>query len=253
MNKQPPGHPKVAAVTGAYKGLGAEITKKLLAEGWSVAIGGRNPDSLRSFAKGLEKQFGGPGRVRAFAFDVRNRNECSGFVKAAVDEFKRLDLLVNNAGVLYSDSEVEANPANGREMEETNVKGPLYCAVPAMTVMERQGGGHILTIASVAAVDPKPGLLAYSETKARVLGLMGALREKAKAKGVVVSVFSPGGMKTQLFRHLEKEIGPSWAPKYAEYMDPAFAAQKVMDHVHRLEADPRAEWHEILRRPNAAK
>ena len=103
--------------------------------------------------------------------------------------------------------------------------------------MRRQASGHILNIGSTAAVDLKPSHIAYGASKAALVGFTGCLRSELAGTGVRASVFSPGGMKTGLFRAYPDRVKE-------DYMDPTVVAQRILDHIDH----PTEEWHITLRR-----
>lgn len=225
---------KVAAITGAYKGLGAALAKALAKKGYKLVIGGRDKQELEKFSMEIRKLTDAVSVV----MDVRKKRDCERFVQVATKAFGRLDLLINNAGVWKLTPIEEITEDALQEMFETNVFGPIYCAQAAVTIMKKQGHGHILNIGSTAAVTYKNNHIAYSPSKAALVNFTGCLHTELEGTGIRVSVFSPGGMKTELFRTKSAWVQP-------DFMDPAFVAEKVMEHIEH----PSEEWHIILRRP----
>lgn len=224
---------KVAAITGAYRGLGAALSKALAKKGYALVLGGRDKAALEKFAA----EVGGPTDVAAVTMDVRNKDDCGRFVNAAVEKFGRLDLLVNNAGIWRMATIEETAEQDVRDIFETNVFGPIFCSQAAVKVMKRQGAGHVLNIGSTAAVDYKTSHTAYAASKAALVHFTGTLREELKGTGIRVSVVSPGGMKTDLFRTRPEKMRE-------DFMDPAMVAEKIVQHIE----NPSEEWHIILRR-----
>ncbi|OGZ98226.1 MAG: hypothetical protein A3C07_01745 [Candidatus Sungbacteria bacterium RIFCSPHIGHO2_02_FULL_47_11] len=224
---------KVAAITGAYKGLGAALSRVFAAKGYKLIIGGRDKDALGKYADELRVNT----EVATALVDVRNKNDCERFVNAAVEKFGRLDLLINNAGIWKLGSIEEATEEDIRNMFGTNVFGPIYCSQAAVRIMKKQGSGHILNIGSTAAVDYKTSHIAYGASKAALIGFTGCLRTELQGTGIRVSVVSPGGMKTDLFRSKPERMQKN-------FMDPNFVAERILEHVE----NPSDEWHTILRR-----
>ena len=227
---------KVAAITGAYGGLGAALSKALAKKGYKLVLGGRDGAALEKFAAEVR----GLTDVAAVTMDVRSKSDCERLVDAAVEKFGRLDLLINNAGVWDLASFEETSEAQLREMFETNFFGPFFCSQAAVRLMKKQGSGHMLNIGSTAAVDYKTALIAYGTSKAALIALTNFLRGELKGTGIRVSVFSPGGIKTGVFRRHPEMLK-------SDYMEPSFVAGKIIEHIE----NPTDDWHVILKRPVA--
>ena len=226
---------KVAAITGVYSGLGAALSELLAKKGYALVLGGRDKEKLNAFAEKM-KNFT---EVEAVVMDVQKKENCYRLIEQGVKRFGRLDLLINNAGVLH-----KLTPLEGIAEEElldtyrTNVFGPIFCAQAAVTVMKKQGSGHIINIGSTSALDYKTSHIAYGSSKSALVGFSGSLRTELQGTGINVTCFNPGGMKTELFR---RQPGR----KMEEFMDPQFVAQKIVEH---LESNSE-EWLITLRRP----
>ena len=224
---------KVAAITGAYSGIGASLSRMLAKKGYRLVLGGRNKEELEKFAKGLRSLTS----VETVVMDVRNRKECERFVYKAEEKFGRLDLLVNNAGIWKIAGIEEVTEQDIKDMFETNVFGPMYCSQAAVKIMKRQGTGHILNIGSTTAVDYRSSHTAYGASKAALVGFTGCLKAELEGTGIRVSVISPGGTKTQLFRSFPERMKD-------DFMEPDFVAGKIIHHIE----NPVDEWHVVIRR-----
>lgn len=225
---------KVAAITGSYSGLGAALSKILAKKGYKLVLGGRNKVELEKFADEIKKITD----VVTIVMDVKKKKDCKRFIKCAVKSFGQLDVLINNAGVWKLSKIEDAKEKDIKNMFETNVFGPIYCAQAAVSVMKKQGKGHIVNIGSTAGVDYKSSFIAYGSSKAALISFTGCLRAELEGTGIHVSVVSPGGMKTNLFR---SEPGKN----VDDYMEPSLVAEKIINHIE----NPTDEWHIILRRP----
>ncbi|MBI4176594.1 MAG: SDR family oxidoreductase [Candidatus Aenigmarchaeota archaeon] len=225
---------KIAAITGAYKGLGAALSRGFAERGYSLVLGGREERALEMFEYEMKKAT----NASAVIMDVRKKADCETLVNTAVEKFGRLDVLVNNAGVWKMAGIEEITEQEITDMFETNLFGPIYCSQAAVTAMKRQGSGHILNIGSTSAVSYNAGHIAYGASKAALVSFTGCMREELKGTGIRVSVFSPGGMKTDLFRAKPDRVKD-------DFMDTSFVAGKIMEHIET----PTEEWHVILRRP----
>ncbi len=225
---------KVVAITGVYSGLGAALSKTLAKRGYKLVLGGRNKTKLEKFAK----EIGRTTTVEIVVMDVKNKKDCERLINTAVKKFGRIDILINNAGIWKMANIDEVTEQDINEMFEVNVFGPIYCSQAAIKIMRKQKSGQILNIGSTAAVDYKTSHIAYGSSKSALIGFTGCLKTELEGTGIRVSVFSPGGMKTKLFRSKPERMKES-------FMDPAFVAEKILEHIE----NPTDEWHIILRRP----
>lgn len=226
--------PRVVAITGAYKGLGAALSRAFAAKGYKLVLGGRDKEALEKFANESRDKT----EVASIVMDVRKKDDCMGFVNAATEKFGRLDILINNAGIWKAGNIEEVTEEDIKSMFETHVFGPIYCSQAAVRLMKKQGSGHIVNIGSTAAMDYKTSHIAYGSSKAALVGFTGCLRTELEGTGIRVSVFSPGGMKTELFRSKPERMQEN-------FMDPKFVAEKILEYVE----NPSYEWHIVLRRP----
>ncbi len=224
---------KVAAITGAYGGLGAALSIALAKRGWKLVLGGRNKTELEKFTKEVGKIT----EAVSVLMDVRKKKDCEMFVKAAVKRFGKFDLLVNNAGIWRLDKIEDVKEEDIREMFETNVYGPIFCAQAAVPIMKEQKSGHILNIGSSAAVDGRSGHVAYTASKSAVVAVTSQLRNELEGTGIIATVFSPERIRTELFRTHPERL------KFGT-MEPDFVAEKIVEHIENP-----VEWHVVLRRP----
>lgn len=225
---------KVAAITGAYSGLGAALSRTLAKRGYKLVLGGKNKTELENFVSEIKNIT----EIVPVVIDVRNKKDCEHFINEAVQKFGRLDLLINNAGIWKMANIDEVTEQDIKDMFEVNVFGPIYCSQAAIKIMRKQKSGHILNIGSTAAIDYKTSHIAYGSSKAALIGFTGCLRTELEGTGIRISVFSPGGMKTKLFRTRPERMKE-------DFMDPTFVAEKTLHHIE----NPSDEWHVILRRP----
>ncbi len=224
---------KVIAITGVYSGLGAALSEALAKKGYVLVLGGRNKKKVEEFTHKIQKIT----EVEAVVMDVRKKNDCYTFIEKGVKRFGRLDILINNAGIWKKTPIEKVTEEEIKEIFETNVFGPIYLSQAAVKVMKKQGFGHILNIGSTSALDYKTAHIAYGSSKAALVGFTGCLRTELQGTGIRVTVFNPGGMKSDLFR-------TNLPPNLGEFMDTRFVAQKIIEHI---ESDS-GEWNIILRR-----
>lgn len=183
------------AVTGAARGIGEAIAAKLLDAGARVVIGDRDSAALDSALARL--QGGGP--VTAHPLDVTNRSSFESFLaKAAADCENRIDVLINNAGVMPIGSFVGQSEQSIRSAIEVNFGGVVNGCQLALPDMLHRRSGHIVNIASMAGLVAVPGQAVYAGSKFAVVGFSTALADEVAPEGVHVSVVMPTFTKTEL-------------------------------------------------------
>lgn len=188
---------RVVIVTGAASGIGLALTRRLLARGDTVIAADRNEVGLASLVS-LADASPWPGRVLAQHCDVTDADAVQAVVDAAVRDFSRLDVMVNNAGIGLGGGLEEMTPAHWDAVIDVNFRGVAYGATAAYKVMVEQGFGQIVNVASLAGLIPSPFLTPYSATKHAVVGLSESLRAEAAGTGVSVVCVCPGFTETPI-------------------------------------------------------
>jgi len=185
---------KVVVVTGASSGLGEAAARLLAAEGARVALGARRADRIEALAQEL----GGEGRALAVATDVADRAAVQRLVDRAIERFGRVDVIINNAG-LMPQSRFEALKVDDWDrMVDVNLKGVLYGIAAVLPQMTAQKSGHIINVSSVAGHRVGPGSGVYAATKHAVRALSEGLRQEMTPHNVRVTIISPGAVATEL-------------------------------------------------------
>jgi len=197
---------RVAIVTGGTRGIGRAIAGRLAREKYAVVFSGRTAKSAEeaaaSFrAEGLE--------VSGLAADARKEEDQRRLVDHAGRQFGRLDVLVNNAGIGEFGPVHEISPERFREVLETNLFGPWYAIRHAAPLMKKGGGGFIVNIASLAAVNAFAGGAAYNASKFGLLGLSDAAMLDLRHDGIRVAVVMPGSVATD-WSHSHGNRDASW-------------------------------------------
>lgn len=183
---------KVVAITGASSGIG-EATALLLAEcGAKVVLGARGSQRLEGLAARIANLGGDAAYVRT---DVRRREDLSGLVGLARERYERLDVLVNNAGIMPISPLDDLRVEEWEEMIDVNIKGVLYGIAAALPVFREQGFGHVVNIASTAAYLVLPSMSVYAGTKMAVRAISEGLRQEAGGT-LRVTIISPGMTRT---------------------------------------------------------
>jgi 3-oxoacyl-[acyl-carrier protein] reductase len=185
---------KVAAVTGATRGIGYNIAEALLGEGARVFLCGRSESSVGNALQTLEAH--AAGRVDGIAADVRSYDDCRRFITRAAERFGGLDILVNNAGIGIMKPVAELSPEEWDETLHTNLSSVFYCSHEAIPLMRRRGGGYIFNISSLAGANAFPGGAAYNASKFGLNGFSEALMQEVRYDGIRVSYIMPGSVDT---------------------------------------------------------
>lgn len=190
---------RVAIVTGASSGAGEGIARELAREGASVVLAARRMERLETLAREIAAEGGTALALRA---DVSNPIEAEALVAATHERFGRVDVLVNDAGVMLNGPVAEVSVADLERMIATNVTGLVAACRAAVPVMTAQGSGDIVNISSIAARLMNPTSAVYSATKAAVNAFSEALRKETAKAGLRVSVIEPGLIATELGDHI---------------------------------------------------
>ena len=235
---------RVVIVTGASSGIGAAACRVLAAAGARVVAGARRADRLDEL---IEQITGSGGTALAVSCDVRDEDSARALVHRARDEFGRIDVLVNNAGVMLH-SRVDRNLAGQwRQMVETNVLGVLYASGAAIPLMTE--GGHIVNISSVAGRKTRPRSGVYSATKFGVNAVSEAMRQELISLGIRVTVIEPGAVATELATHITDEESVDAMRSTFGKIEP-LQAEDIADAIlWAVTRPPRVAVNEILIRP----
>ncbi|MDB5895926.1 MAG: short-chain dehydrogenase [Rhodoferax sp.] len=220
---------KTVLVTGAASGLGLAIARRLLEAGAFVALLDRDADKTRAVAAQLDPR---QERSIALAADVGDAQAVADAVAKTVGRFGALDVLVNNAGTDVTASLAEVDIGAWDKVLDTNLRGPFYlakAALPALRASDDGRGGHIINIASTAALRAWPNASAYHASKWGLLGLSRALHAELRSAGIRVSSVIAGGMRTPFLLERFPDLDPN------ALQDPA----NVAEAVHFMLAMPR--------------
>ena len=186
---------KVVVITGASSGLG-EATARLLSEqGASVVLGARRADRLKTLVDELTWR---GGKALAVVTDVADRAQVQALVDAAVQAHGRVDVMINNAGLMPQAPLERLAVDDWDRMIDVNLKGVLYGIAAVLPVMQRQKAGHIINVSSVAGHKVGPGFTVYAATKHAVRALSEGLRQEVKPYNIRTTVISPGAVATEL-------------------------------------------------------
>lgn len=238
-------------VTGASSGIGAATARALAAGGSAVALVARRKDRLDALASEIGD---GGGRALVIEADITDQEQAVASVQQAVDEFGRLDTVVNNAGVMLLGPVVDAPTEEWERMVSINLLGLLYvshAAVPhLLTAAESspRGVADLVNISSVAGRMARVGSAVYSLTKHGVGAFSDSLRQELAARHVRVSLVEPGATATELQDHLRPEIRELSSKRLAGVEK--LEAEDIADTVEFIVSRPRRmAINEVLVRP----
>jgi NADP-dependent 3-hydroxy acid dehydrogenase YdfG len=186
---------KVVVITGASSGLGEAIARHLASLGAKVVLGARRTERLEKLVAEINLV---KGQAVAVPTDVTKRQDVERLASTAVEQFDRLDVLVNNAGIMQLSSLDKLRVEEWDRMIDVNIKGVLYGIAAVLPVMNKQQSGHIINIASVAGLKVfGAGGTVYSATKFAVRALSEGLRAEAGAN-IRTTIISPGAIESEL-------------------------------------------------------
>src|SRR5580704_7434155 len=193
---------RTAVVTGASSGIGRAVAESLGGAGAHVVLGGRTPSAMDEAVKRINAA---GGSAESHVHDVRDVAEARALVDAAVASTGRLDVMVNNAGVSYPGTIVDADPEHWRVMLETNVLALLVGSQAAVRAMRACGAeGHIVNISSVASLNPASGV--YGATKHAVNCINESLRRELFDDPIRVVTIMPGAIATSFARNFDPAV-----------------------------------------------
>lgn len=216
----------IAIITGGASGIGAALSRAMVARGDTVVVADIDAEGAELHAKHLNET--GPGRAWAAPLDVRDASAVQDLVDQVVRTEGRLDVMVNNAGIGIGGEMAELSLAHWDRAIDVNLRGVVHGVQAAFPVMVRQRRGHIVNTASLAGLVPAPLLTPYSMTKHAVVGLSLSLRPEAASHGVRVTAVCPGFTDTPI---LDK-AGPEDLPKPALAERGREMATKAQRHLY---------------------
>ncbi|MDF2187931.1 SDR family oxidoreductase [Paraflavitalea sp. CAU 1676] len=236
---------KVIVITGASSGLGEATAIYLAAKGASVVLGARRADRLEAIVADIT---GAGGKATALVTDVTRVNEVQNLVLKAIATYGRIDVMINNAGIMPIAPMVELRTSEWDSMIDINVKGVLYGIAAALPFFEKQAEGHFINIGSVAGVRVfSPGGTVYSGTKFAVRAISEGLRHEVHSKGIRTTVIQPGAVDSELkFSTAHQQS----AKQVAEFYKMAIPADTIARAIaYAIEQPADVDINEIILRP----
>jgi NAD(P)-dependent dehydrogenase (short-subunit alcohol dehydrogenase family) len=200
---------KIWFITGAGRGMGVEFARAALAAGHAVVATGRDPDAVA-------RAVGAWDELLAVRLDVTRPAEAEAAVRAAVDRFGRIDVLVNNAANFQAGFFEELTPEQVERQLATSLFGPMNVTRAVLPVMRRQRAGHVVSISSTAGLAGYEFCTAYSASKFGLEGWMQALQAEVAPFGIHTTLVNPGFFRTELLTPESTTYAEPSIPDYAE-------------------------------------
>ncbi|GHB67637.1 oxidoreductase [Streptomyces umbrinus] len=186
---------KIVAITGASGGIG-EATARLLAQrGAAVVLSARRSERIDAIAQDIREQ---GGRATACVVDVTKAEDLRRLVSTAIDQYGRIDVLVNNAGIAPISPLADLDTEGWSAMIDVNLRGTLNGIAAALPAFREQGSGHLVSIVSVAGLTVSPSMAVYAATKNAVRTVHEGLRKESTDGVVRTTAISPGYIRTDL-------------------------------------------------------
>ena len=235
---------KIVVITGASSGLGEATARHLSQQGATGVFGARRVERIEALARELESD----GRkAMAIQTDVTQSAQVQRLVDAAVTAYGRIDVMINNAGLMPHSPLERLKIADWDRMIDVNIKGVLYGIAAALPHMKQQKSGHFINVSSVAGHKVRPGGAVYSATKHAVLALSEGLRQEVKPYNIRTTVISPGAVATELLDSITEVDVAASVRKVYEQAIPADAFARAVAYAMSQPDD--VDVNEILFRP----
>jgi len=212
---------KVWFITGAGRGMGADFARAVLAAGHALVATGRDPGRLASL-------LGASDDLLAVKLDVTRPADAEAAVKAAIERFGRIDVLVNNAAIFEAGFFEELTPEQLERTLAANLVGQMHVTRAVLPVMRRQRAGHVITISSTAGLASSAEFTsAYAASKFGLEGWMEALRVEVAPFGIHTTIVNPGFFRTELLSEQSTNYAEPTVADYDERRAPLLAGWKA--------------------------
>ena len=236
---------KVVVITGASSGIGAAIARTLAEQGAKVVLGARRADRLEAIVAEIRRA---GGQALPHVVDVTRHEQVKALVAAAVKEFGRIDVMVNNAGFMPIAPLDADDVASWDRCIDINIKGVMYGISAALPHFRAQGSGHLINVSSVGGHKTMAGATVYCGTKFAVRAITEGFREEV-GPTIRSTNISPGGVQSELADHLTDPATREMMKQFTAIAIPAEAiAQAVL---YAIEQPAAVDVNEIVVRPTA--
>ena len=238
---------KVVVITGASSGIGESTAKLLARHGARVVLGARRMDRIDAVVKEISAA---GGKAIGFAVDVTKRAEVEALIQGAVDSFGRVDVIVNDAGIMPIAPMAALKVEEWDRMIDVNIKGLLYGVAAVLPIMQKQEQGHIINMASVFGIKVfAPGATVYCATKSAVRALTEGLRMELHSQNIRCTMVSPGAVATELPESSSEEATRENLREFYKMAIPADSIARAI--AYAIEQPAEVEIDEIVIRPTA--
>lgn len=236
---------KVVVITGASSGLGAATARALAELGAHVVLGARRADRLQAL---VDEITAGGGSAQAVVTDVTHLDQVMRLVDAAIQAHGRIDVMINNAGLMQQSPLESLKVDEWDNMIDINIKGVMYGIAAALPIMKEQHGGHIINVSSVAGHKVIPPGTVYCATKHAVRAITEGLRSEVTPYNIRSTVISPGAVDTELPSHITEEgVAEAMQGFYDQVAIPADSFARAV--VYAMSQPEDVDVNEILFRP----
>ncbi len=236
---------KVIVITGSSSGLGEATARLLSKEGAIVIFGARRIDRIQALAQELTAA---GGKALAIATDVTHCDQVKKLVDKAVEAYGRIDVMINNAGIMPLAPLEYLKIEEWNQMIDVNIKGVLYGIAASLPYMKQQKAGQIINISSVAGHKVTQGFAVYCATKYAVLAISEGLRQEVKPYNIRTTVISPGAVATELPNSTTvTDVAENIHKYYAQNAIPADSCARAIAFAIQQPED--VDVNEILFRP----
>jgi NADP-dependent 3-hydroxy acid dehydrogenase YdfG len=236
---------KVVLITGASSGIGEATARVLARKGHRLVIGARRTDRLETLAKQLNEE---GGSVEFTSLDVTDLDDVQAFVGFAIEKFGRVDVIVNNAGVMPLSPLEALKIDEWNQMIDVNIRGVLHGIAAALPPMKKQGHGQVINVSSIGGHATFPTAAVYCATKYAVIAISEGLRQENT--DIRVTVISPGVTTSELAHTITHEGTAQAMDAFREVAIPADAIGRAIGFAIEQPAD--VDVSEIIVRPTAS-
>ncbi|MEW6202015.1 MAG: 3-oxoacyl-[acyl-carrier-protein] reductase [bacterium] len=194
---------KIAVVTGAGRGIGREIALTFAREGAQLAVCSRHAETIEPVAAQIQNM---GGKVLSSVTNISVYEEVEKFAEKVYEEFNRVDVLVNNAGINIDNFFLRMKTEEWDKVIDVNLRGTFLCCRLFARRMIKQKGGRIINMTSVAGECGNPGQANYSAAKAGIIGLTKAIAKELAHYGITVNAVAPGLIATEMVQKMETQV-----------------------------------------------
>jgi 3-oxoacyl-[acyl-carrier protein] reductase len=220
---------KVAIVTGGSRGIGREAALALSRAGAAVVVNyTRNAEAARQVVAEVEQA---SGRAIAVQADVADYRACEALVQSTLDHFKRIDILINNAGITKDNLLARMKPEEWQEVIDANLTGVFNCTRAVVRpLLKQKSGGRIINLASVAGIYGNSGQANYAAAKGGVIAFTRTLAKELGSRNITVNAVAPGFIETEMTAALPGEVREQILPRIAlgRFGKPADVAEAIL-------------------------